>query len=286
MGTLRQSNGREAPGRGYARTLGLLQALSEEPHGIAAVDLARRLGTPKSTLFLMLQHCREMGFVATEGGLVKIGPALLRLSSHIQDRLEIRRVARRHLEELANETRQDIYLGIRCGNHAVYVDRAEGVEAIRLNMAFGAPRPMHATAVGKVVLAFSDAALFETICRDPGLTALTERTIVEVDVLATEIERVRVNGYAVSDGEAIDGVRAFAVPILGRQGLLGGVAMAQPRQLGLKDPARAVALLRRAAARILAEMQPTTAAVGEQETSAATAGQRPAETPRRHAALR
>lgn len=286
MAALRQFSGRETPGRGYARTLALLQALSDEPHGIATGDLARRLGMPKSTFFLMLQHCREMGFVAIEDGLVKIGPELLRLSCQVQDRLHIRRVARRHLEELASDTREDIYLGIRCGGHAVYVDRADGVEAIRVNVALGAPRPLHATAIGKVILAFADPTLLEAICRKPSLLALTEKTIVDGRALAAEIERVRINGYAVSDGEAIAGVRAFAVPIMGRTDLLGGISMAQPRQVGLKDPSRLVSLMRRTAARIRAEIQPTALPIGDEGAKKAMRRDPPATMPRGHAAPR
>ncbi|MSP66562.1 MAG: IclR family transcriptional regulator [Alphaproteobacteria bacterium] len=237
------------PGRAYGRLLELLQALADSPAGQSAPQLAARLGMPRSSLFLMLQDCRERGYVESAGGLVRAGPRLVRLGFEIAGAFAVRRLARPVLESLARETGQDVYLGIRRGLAAIYVEVVEGAEAIHLNMARGSARPLHATAVGKLLLAHAPREVVAAVVGG-GLPRVTARTIVDPERLRRELALIRAQGFATSEGEAIEGINAIAVPIFGRDGEIAGISMAQPGTPPFRDADLLIAKMRAAAARI------------------------------------
>ena len=138
------------------RTASLLAALVDQPQGITAAALAQRLDIPKSTLSLILRHFLDLGIVerAHDRAGVVIGPELVKLAFRIVSNLQVPRVARPHLEWLARETHENVYLGVQNGLRAIYIDRVDGTESVRVNVELGAARPLHATALGKLILAF------------------------------------------------------------------------------------------------------------------------------------
>ncbi|MBI2527969.1 MAG: IclR family transcriptional regulator [Candidatus Rokubacteria bacterium] len=240
------------PGRGYTRTASLLAALVDQPEGITASTLAQRLDIPKSTLSLILRHFLELGIVerAHERAGVVIGPQLVRLAFRIVSNLQLPRVARPHLEWLARETHENVYLGVQSGLKAIYIDRIDGTESVRVNVEIGAPRPLHATAIGKLILAFSPPSLPEAVRRVEGLPAMTPHTITDPIRLRRELQEVRRRGFATSDGENIDGIYAIAVPIIVRGRIVAGICISVPGSQGLRHRPRWAPKMLRAAQRI------------------------------------
>lgn len=243
---------KQVPGRGYGRTFDFLAMLVEHPQGVTASTLARRLGIPKSTLSLMLQHFWKRQIVAPVSGTrsLGIGPELIRLAFRIVSNFEIRRVARPHLEWLAAETREDVYLGVRNGLEAIYIDRVDGLESVRLNVELGAPRPLHSTALGKLILALSPPALLDAVVRTKGLTRITPNTLTDRSRLERELAQIRKRGFATSDGENIEGIYAIAAPIIGPDQTVAGVCLSTPRSRGLQNRARSIPKILEAADRI------------------------------------
>ncbi|MBI4220479.1 MAG: IclR family transcriptional regulator, partial [Chloroflexi bacterium] len=203
------------PGRGYGRTFDLLAALVDERKGLSPAALGRRLGIPKSTVSLMLMHFRARDVVtpAEDGHSIVIGPELIKLAFRIVSDFDIRRIARPELEWLVSETREDVYLGVRHGLEMIYIDRVEGLESIRLKVELGAPRPLHSTAVGKLLLAFSPPELLDTVLAAKGLPRRTARTITDRVALEKHLAAIRKQGYAIGDGENVEEIAAIAVPV-------------------------------------------------------------------------
>lgn len=240
------------PGRSYGRTFDLLAALAEHRAGVSSVELARRLKIPRSTLSLMLQHFhrRNLTTLADDGRSVVIGPELIKLAFRIVASFDMRRVVRPELEWLANETREDVYLGVRYGLEVIYIDRVEGVESIRLTVELGAPRPLHSTALGKLVLAYSRPELLDSVIAGKGLARRTSRTFTERTALAAELAGIRRHGYAIGDGENVEEIAAIAVPIFGYDGAVAGISLATLRSRGLANRDRLIPKMLAAAERI------------------------------------
>src|ERR1022692_2482788 len=103
------------PGRGYGRVVDVIGLLATHPKGLTGSEIYRQLDLPKSTVFLLLQHLKERGIAAADAsdGKFVVGPTLVQIAHQISGGLTLVRVARPHLEALAAETTEDIYLGIR-----------------------------------------------------------------------------------------------------------------------------------------------------------------------------
>lgn len=200
----------------------------------------------------MLMHFRARDVVtpAEDGHSIVIGPELIKLAFRIVSDFDIRRIARPELEWLVSETREDVYLGVRHGLEMIYIDRVEGLESIRLKVELGAPRPLHSTAVGKLLLAFSPPELLDTLVAAKGLPRRTARTITNRVGLEKHLAVIRKQGYAIGDGENVEEIAAIAVPVFAYDGTVAGISLATLRSRALANRDRLIPKMLEAATRI------------------------------------
>jgi DNA-binding IclR family transcriptional regulator len=147
-----------------------------------------------------------------------VGPRAVRLAIRVVDGLEVRRIARRHLQELARQTQEDVYLAVRIGRRVVYVERLPGTRTVTVDIRLGQSLFLHATAVGKLFAAHN-AQLRQRLLSGPR-PRLTERTLVEAAELERELGDIRAQGFAVSREEAVPGIVGLAVPVYDAYGML------------------------------------------------------------------
>ena len=173
-------------------------------------ELARRLGLPPSTVSRQLGTLASTGLVEhdPETGRYRLGIRIVRLANAVLARLDVRELARPHLAELVRLTGETATLHVPGEDDAITVDFVPSAHFVQHVTQLGRPSIAHATSAGKVMLAFADRPL----PRGP-LPAYTPRTITGLRALATEIERVRAQGYAVAFEEREPGLNAVAAPI-------------------------------------------------------------------------
>jgi IclR family acetate operon transcriptional repressor len=213
-----------------ARALALLDALAEEPAGVNA--LARRIGVNPSSASRLLATLERGGLVAREpGGPYRLGLHLVALADRALARLDVRDLARPQLRALVEETGETATLSVPGGDAAVTVDFVPGGSSVVSMARIGRPSIPHATATGKVMLAFAGGEPAE-------LNAFTERTITDPARLAAELGAVRTQGWAEAEGEREPDLNALAAPVLGRGGALVAI-------LGLQGPAARLTAARR-----------------------------------------
>lgn len=203
------------------RGLGVLEALSEM--GEARLSpLAERTGLSKSTLYRLLQALARWGFVEEEGGVYRVGPRAFAVGQAYPSK-SLLRAARPEMEALAAETGESVNLAVMAGMEALYLDQAEGTKLVRLFTAPGSRAPLHATGVGKVLLAFRGVP--------EGLPLLpyTPHTLTSWEALERELARVRAEGYALDNEEKEVGVRCVAAPVFGPGGeVVGAISLSAP----------------------------------------------------------
>jgi IclR family acetate operon transcriptional repressor len=205
-----------------ARALALLDALAEGPAGVNA--LARRIGVNPSSASRLLATLERGGLVEREpGGPYRLGLHLVALADRVLSRLDVRELARPQLRALVEETGETATLSVADGDQAVTVDFVPGGSSVVSMARLGRPSIGHATAAGKVLLAFGGVV---PAVLDP----YTDRTITDPAVLAAELARVREQGWAEAEGEREPDLNALAAPVLGRGGTLAAI-------LGLQGPA-------------------------------------------------
>ena len=198
------------------RGLRILECLAESRSPLSFTDLQQQLAIPKASLVRLLMTLIENGYVMAipEGRGYQLGMKILSLGSRLLDRLDIRMYARSFMQELMEQTGETIELSILDNGELLCIEKIEGSESIRLFTQIGSRyRTLHASAPGKVHLAYMPQQDFENFILENGLPRLTENTITDVNVLKLQLEQIRQIGVAFDDQERRLGVRRFASPI-------------------------------------------------------------------------
>ena len=209
------------------RALVLLDALAEAGGELGTNALARRTRVNPSSVSRLLATLAAAGYVehVPASGRYRLGVRLVQLGNAALSGLEIREVARPHLRALAEETGETVTVSAPSETDAVTVDFVQSASSVLSVAHVGRPSIAHATAVGKVLLAFGGVSL-------PAgeLAAFTNRTITSRQALSGELERVRVQGWAEALGEREEDLNAIAAPVWSARGELDGI-------LGVQGPA-------------------------------------------------
>jgi DNA-binding IclR family transcriptional regulator len=210
-----------------ARALSLLEELRDSEQGLGVNELARRIDVNPSTVSRLLATLESYGLIQREeNGPVRLGLGLVTLADRVLSRLDLQGLARPVLLELMAQTSETATLSLPGEREAITVDSVPSRSSVVSMARLGRPSVAHATAVGKVMLAFGGGPL----PRERDLVALTERTITDRAALVQEIELVREHGYGTVFGEREVEVNAIAAPVFDRAGELAAI-------LGLQGPA-------------------------------------------------
>jgi DNA-binding IclR family transcriptional regulator len=221
-----------------ARAVALLDALAESESGLGVNELARRIGVNASTASRLLTTLERGHLVErSPGGPYRLGLKLVGLADRVLGQLDVRERARPWLASLVQETGESATLSVPTAGAAITVDFVPAGSSVVSMARLGRPSVSHATAAGKVMLAFGPEALPDSSAE---LLAYTERTITDPGALTAELESVRERGFAEAVGEREVDLAAMAAPVFGRGGELVAI-------LGLQGPvARLPAAKRRA----------------------------------------
>ena len=196
------------------RGLRLLQLFSQSPRGLTAKQVADLSRLPVSTVHRFLANLETAGFLICNGDNVyHLGIACFAIGQSALGQLDIRRVSLPYLRELNQQTRETIHLTVRHGLSAVYVEKLDSSEPLRIHSRIGAAVPLYCTAVGKVMLAYMPPEEQQKVRRQLDLKRLTPNTVGNLQELDAELYRVRKNGYACDLEEHELHIRCVAAPI-------------------------------------------------------------------------
>jgi len=196
------------------RGLRLLQLFSESPRGLTAKQVAGLSRLPVSTVHRFLTNLETSGFLSCDGeGNYRLGIACFAIGQATLGQLDIRRLSLPFLRELNQQTRETIHLTVRHGLSAVYVEKLDSPEPLRIHSRLGASVPLYCTAVGKVMLAFMPQEERDRLLPELHVRRLTPNTVGNLQELQTELYRVRKNGYAYDMEEHEMHIRCLAAPI-------------------------------------------------------------------------
>ncbi|MGH2549939.1 MAG: IclR family transcriptional regulator, partial [Thermomicrobiales bacterium] len=196
------------------RTFDLIELLARRG-ALGMRPMARELDVPIGSLHRLLNDLAEQSVIErTEEGEWTLSYRLLQIVGIQLERTSLPRLARPYLEQLAAETRETVFLAVPSRGEIVYLDKVQTDLQLQLNVELGTRRPMHATGLGKAILAFLpevEQARFLTTAPFP---AFTNATITDAGTLESELESIRETGYALDREEMISGLHCIAVPLL------------------------------------------------------------------------
>jgi IclR family transcriptional regulator, KDG regulon repressor len=216
------------------RSVMILDCFTQDRPELGVREVARMVDLSSSSTGRIMSAMKELGILSQNPTtrLYSVGPRVLTWAGVYLATSDIRNVAYPYLEELHNTTRETISLYILDGKERVCIERLESTQNVR----FVAPRigrhlPLHAGSAGKVMMAFLPETRREELLLPGNLVQLTEKTIIVPEVLRSELDRIRLDGYAISNGEWILDASGIAAPIFDRFGeVLAALTISGPTQ--------------------------------------------------------
>lgn len=207
--------------KSLVKALGILDCLAEsEREGYKLTELSRKLHLHISTVHRLLVNLTRQGYVEVNPakGTYELGYRVMRMGLKVLDRMDFRRVAQPLLSELSQKVEETVHLAILQGDHAVSIEKFHGPHPVSLDAPLGAAMPLHASGVGKALLAFQEEKRTGAILRAAGQPRLTPNTLPSPAELKKELARIREQGYAVDNEEAVTGLRCVAAPFFDHTG--------------------------------------------------------------------
>jgi IclR family transcriptional regulator, KDG regulon repressor len=202
------------------RGLRLLQLFSESSQGLTAKQVADSSRLPVSTVHRFLANLESAGFLNCSGNVYHLGIACFAIGQAALSQLDIRRVSLPYLQQLNRQTRETVHLTVRHGSTAVYVEKLDSTEQLRIYSRIGAAVPLYCTAVGKVMLAYMPDEQRNQTLPQLTLKRFTPNTVGNLQQLEAELQRIRKSGYACDLEEHELHIRCVAAPIWDHAGVV------------------------------------------------------------------
>lgn len=211
------------------RAISILQVLARRSP-VAVTDLAAELSIHKSTAFRLLATLEARGLVeqTSNRGKYQLGFGVVRLAERATGQRDLSVMSRSICEELATTVGETVNLVIHDGSTIVSIDQVMGASAVTAVSWMGRRGSMHATASGKVFMAFMAEDTLQALLSTP-LERYTDHTVTDTAALVAQLEKVREAGYAFTYEEDEVGLAALAAPIRGLDGeVVATVAISGP----------------------------------------------------------
>jgi DNA-binding IclR family transcriptional regulator len=212
------SGGSADPGRTVvSRALALLMSFDPEHPRLTLAELSRRSGVALTTAHRLVAALAEgQALVRRPDGQYEIGRRLWSIGLLAPVNQDLREIALPFLQDLHTATGQTVHIAVRDGLSALYVERIVGTGSTPVLGRAGTALPLHATGVGKALLAFAPPEVVAAVLSAP--SRVTPYTITEPGRLERELAEVRRRGFARTGEEMTLGASSVAVPIMGADG--------------------------------------------------------------------
>lgn len=201
-----------------ARALSVLTAFDVDNPRLTLTAIARRADIPLATAHRLVRELETWGALQREDdGRYAVGMRLWEIGLLCPVNSGLREVALPFMQELCESTQDNVHLAVLDGTQAVYVEKLSTPRAVPIVSRPGGRLPLHATGVGKVLLAHAPAEVVQR-CWEIGLSRHTPYTITEPGRLSRELQGVRSRGFAQANEEMTLGNCSVAVPVQDRSG--------------------------------------------------------------------
>lgn len=206
----------------------IIRELKRRDRG-SVTGVATELGLPKSTVHKHLTTLRSINYVVKDDGFYRLSLGFLGLGLAARSHFRLAEIAREPLDKLADLTGRTASLVLLEHEYCFHVIRSSPPSADSLPFHEGERLPVHATAGGKAILAYTPDDERRRILERAELTKLTDETITDREALSEELQSIYDRRQAYDRGEYIEGYHCIAVPITDDdQRAVGAITVTSP----------------------------------------------------------
>jgi DNA-binding IclR family transcriptional regulator len=195
-----------------SRVLAVLAAFDTEHSALRLSEIARRADLPLPTAHRLIGELSQWGALARRAdGSYVVGRRLWDLGVLAPAATDLREAAAPFLHDIHAATRATVHLAVRDGTKVLYLDRVSGSASVPVVSRVGGRLPLHATGVGKVLLAHAPPDVQAFVLSR--LERVTPYTITGPGQLRDQLTRIRSDGFAETQEEMSLGACSVAVPV-------------------------------------------------------------------------
>lgn len=220
-----------------SRGLMILESFTSDTIRLSLAEISKITDTPKATAYRLLKTLTELNYLKYDSRYKEyyLGPKVLSLGYSVLRSLEIQEIIRPYLGSLSKECEKTVSFAILDDTEMVYIDRIRAPDIVYMDVTIGARIPLYNTSVGKVVMANLEKKNLLDILEKLKSDSNSGPYISNRKRLFSTLEEIRTKGYATATEEYRKGVRAIAVPVLGSEGIVGGINLVVAKDLVSMD---------------------------------------------------
>lgn len=199
--------------------IAVLEVVSSK-RACTVTEIAEVLGVNKSTVSRIVKTfiAKDMIEKSRTSGMYSVGPAILQMSSRYYKVRNLAGNVKSAMEAVCRQVEESVHLCALSNDGAVVVEQVESASRLVVNAKIGNREPLHASSVGKCLLAYADEEERQAMLAHIGYKRFTASTITTEQGLLAELESIRRNGYSVDDNELSPDIRCVAVPVFDSRG--------------------------------------------------------------------
>ena len=201
------------------RALDILEVLDVE--GEAGVtEIAKKLAMEKSTVYRTINTLKARHYVSQDPATLKYANSykLFEMGHNVARNTGLPKMAFRFMRRLAGTVKGAVNLAVRDGLKAVYIDKIESDETVKVCMKIGQGIPLHCTGLGKAFLAHMPERELRALLGPGPWERFTEFTVTGPEELLEDLALTRRRGYSVDDQEHLPGIVCVAAPVFNAKG--------------------------------------------------------------------
>jgi DNA-binding IclR family transcriptional regulator len=197
------------------RGLRIIEAIATIGSSMTLAEIARKTVLPRSTTHHLLRALVEFGYLIQDGDTrtYTLAPKLFRLTGSTWTQEQLAEIAMPFLDDLSRRTGEGSSLAVLRDGVVTIIAKREPEGPVRVVQEVGATRPIHCTAVGKILAAWLPEQELRGIIRRTVFEQKTAKTITSTTLFLRELARIRTIGSAMDNEEHIEGIRCIATPV-------------------------------------------------------------------------
>ncbi len=221
------------------RVIAVLATFDTKHRRQSLTSISRRSNLPLTTVHRLVHELEEhSALIRGRDGDYEIGSRIWRLGILASVHADLREVALPYMEDVYEQCNGAVQIAVLDGLRCLVVERIAGSRTLSVLSKPGSRLPLHATGVGKVLLAFGTKDLHEAVLNS--LDRFTDQTIVDAQRLSSQLQTIKAQGFARTDEELVYGATSLAVPLRGKDGrviaALGIVVPSRTKDVALMIP--------------------------------------------------